>query len=555
MLKILTQKKTFPLLALAMAAIYGFNHVGLTAINPFNTGWQFNQHDSSTHYIGWEFFRQEPWSFPLGVIHSYIYPQGTSIVFTDSIPLVALILKLFNSLLPTDFQYFGIWRLVNYALQGLFGYLLVYRTTKCELSGLAGSVLFTIAPIFSSRIDHAALQSHWLILCALYLYLKNDSIKTRLLWLLLLPVSVLIHFYLFAMTIALWFAHLTREVLNMPSSKRFRLFISVAGTLSIIILTMWATGYFVSGLSVSPPPHSPGSFGQRSMNINAPFNPGYGYSGLHLPKLPIISKDQWNGFCYLGVGTFMLFLLSVYAIWGSTYDFLKKHLPLSAMCLLFICFAISNIVTLGERVLLEIPLPDWLQIKFNLFRASGRFIWPVNYALLAGCCAALARKYSREATFILLCVIVGIQITDLWPQHWRRSQLFETTPDYCASPFKSPRWQEFAKRYQHIAFIPPNFDWRDNQCDDYVHFAKLAITNGMTLNTGYLARYDNRTEYSNELAREFTNGTLPSDTLYILKGSSPKKLYATDKYTVTQGELDGFTIIAPDTPTKTLNSN
>lgn len=555
MLKNSIQKKMFPLLALAIGAIYGFNLLGLTPFNPFDTGWQFNQHDSSTHFIGWAFFRHEPWTFPLGRIQSYVYPKGTSIVFTDSIPLAAFALKLFNPLLAADFQYFGIWRLISYALQGLLGYLLIFRVTKNEFAGLAGSLLFIIAPIFNSRIDHAALQSHWLILCALYLYLRKYSLNTHLLWLGLLIVSALIHFYLLAMVITIWGAFLIREWTTTPIPKRSQLIISLLGTLTLLTLLMWVAGYFVSGMDVSPPPRSSGSFGQRSMNLNALFNPGYGISGLYIPKLPIISNEQWNGFSYLGVGMLLLLIISLYSLWGNFRLLFKKHFALSTTCLLLTCFAISNVVTFGEQILFEIPIPDWGLRKLNLFRASGRFIWPVNYILLTGGCAALAKKYSRQTTFFLLCLIASIQIMDLWSQHWRRSQLFENRPEYCAYPLTSPLWQEFSKKYRHIAFIPPNFNWLDNQCDDYVHFAKLAITNGMTLNVGYLARHDNRSAYSDALTKQFSTGMLPPDTLYILKDWTKNKPYATEKYTFAQGALDGFTILAPNANAKLLYDN
>lgn len=538
---------------MVMGVAYGLNLIGLLAVDPYNTVWQFNQHDPSTHFIGWEFFRHEPWSLPLGKIRSYLYPEGTSVVFTDSIPLAAIVLKLFNPILPSSFQYFGIWRLVSYALQGLFGYLLLARVTKYEWTALAGSVLFIIAPIFNSRIDHAALQSHWLILCALYLYLKNDSLKTRLQWGGLLVGSALIHFYLFAMVFTIWFAYLLREGFSKTIPERRQLLLVILGTLTILALSMWGVGYFVSGMDVSPPPHTAGSFGQRSMNLNAPFNPGYGISGLYMPKLPTLSKEQWNGYCYLGVGGLLLLALAVNAtpLWTFRLE-LKKHLPIFALSVMLICFAISNIISFGERVLFEVPLPDWMLQKLNLFRASGRFIWPVNYALLLGGCAAIAQRYSRQTTFTLLCLLVAIQVIDLWPQHWRRSKLFENRPNYCASPLTSPLWGEFAKKYRHIAFIPPRFDWLDDQCDDYVHFARLAVANGMTLNVAYLARHDGRNGYSDLLATQFTNGTLAPDTLYILKDWAKKSAYATRNYPFIQGNLDSFILIAPNTSKEDL---
>ena len=66
--------------------------LGLEKINPANISWLFEARmDWSTHYLGWAFFRDADWTFPLGSIPQYYYPMGTNIGFTDSIPLMAII--------------------------------------------------------------------------------------------------------------------------------------------------------------------------------------------------------------------------------------------------------------------------------------------------------------------------------------------------------------------------------------------------------------------------------------------------------------------------------
>jgi hypothetical protein len=67
--------------------------------------------DNGTNFLGWHFFRTEAWHFPLGVIKKYHYPSGTDVVFTGSIPLLAISFKLFNDFLPKTFQYIGLWLL------------------------------------------------------------------------------------------------------------------------------------------------------------------------------------------------------------------------------------------------------------------------------------------------------------------------------------------------------------------------------------------------------------------------------------------------------------
>src|SRR4030042_1527698 len=87
--------------------------------------------DVFQHQIGWEWFRQAPWHFPLGRIDAYGYPLGTTISYMDSIPLLAIPLKLLSPLLTQNFQYQGIW-----VLASLLGQMLI---------GMLFSVLFTIS--------------------------------------------------------------------------------------------------------------------------------------------------------------------------------------------------------------------------------------------------------------------------------------------------------------------------------------------------------------------------------------------------------------------------
>lgn len=68
------------------------------------------------HYTGWLHFSHEAWSWPWVRIHSLLWPIGTSVTAMDSLPLMALLFKLFRNFLPPDSQYFGIWLLICFAL-------------------------------------------------------------------------------------------------------------------------------------------------------------------------------------------------------------------------------------------------------------------------------------------------------------------------------------------------------------------------------------------------------------------------------------------------------
>src|SRR5262249_13664039 len=95
-------------LAFAIGASAGFlffaRTLGLALADPGAIDWLLAQ-DLAQHYSGWVTFRHTPWHWPPGAMPEVWYPVGTSIVYTDSLPLFALVLKAFSAWLPDPFQY------------------------------------------------------------------------------------------------------------------------------------------------------------------------------------------------------------------------------------------------------------------------------------------------------------------------------------------------------------------------------------------------------------------------------------------------------------------
>lgn len=79
---------------------------GTAILNPTNTDIP-NSGDILQHHLGWLAFRNNPWFFPIGMFNSLTYPNPISIIYTDSIPLLAVFFKILSPLLPVNFQYWG----------------------------------------------------------------------------------------------------------------------------------------------------------------------------------------------------------------------------------------------------------------------------------------------------------------------------------------------------------------------------------------------------------------------------------------------------------------
>ena len=91
---------------------------GFEIISPINISWlEFKKGDQATYYYGWLSYRNSPWTFPVGLNPNYGLELSSSIVFSDSIPLLAIFFKSISYILPKNFQYFGAWILFCFVFQ------------------------------------------------------------------------------------------------------------------------------------------------------------------------------------------------------------------------------------------------------------------------------------------------------------------------------------------------------------------------------------------------------------------------------------------------------
>ena len=98
---------------LCFAGVYGVKILNVTY-----DAWLLNGDiDLMQHYIGWGHFRNSPWSFPFGLITTLSKPYPMSVIYTDSIPAVAVFFKFLSPVLPETFQYFGLYGCFSFAMK------------------------------------------------------------------------------------------------------------------------------------------------------------------------------------------------------------------------------------------------------------------------------------------------------------------------------------------------------------------------------------------------------------------------------------------------------
>ena len=136
----------YGIVALLAVVLYIWTY-GIHILNPAYTDWLMGGGDLTQHYLGWKAYRAGSWTFPIGNTTNLAWPAGTSVIFTDSIPLLAVFFKLFSGILPKNFQYFGIWGLLCFILQGVFAARILRRFTDSRALTVLGSLLITLSPV------------------------------------------------------------------------------------------------------------------------------------------------------------------------------------------------------------------------------------------------------------------------------------------------------------------------------------------------------------------------------------------------------------------------
>jgi hypothetical protein len=463
---------------------------------------------------------------------------GSSIIFSDSNPLLALLFKPFNAWLPATFQYFGLWLLACFVLQAWFGWKLLGLMTGNPLIRLLGTGLLVFSPPMFLRMGgHLSLSGHFLILAALYLALLPNLYRRRLAWGALLAVTAMVHAYLLAMVALIWVADLLGKTFSQQLTRRQGLLEGVL-LFAVVSVCCWQAGYFAIADGTQS-----GGFGLYRMNLLSPLDPA-GWSFI-LPDLPKASGD-YEGFNYAGLGVLLLVPLALIA-WLRNRQPLKDELRIRPWLLLALIglwlFALSNQIGVGAHTF-SYPLPKIASNLANIFRASGRMFWPVLYALILMVMFLLVRGYRPRIVVAVLALALTIQIVDT-RNGWmglRNSKMMTPSAEW-ATPMRDPFWANAAAHYPNVRSLMPQ-----NQSERWQVIADFAATHGLKTDAVYLGRMSSKAlEQARQKAQHMLeSGQYDTDSLYILDDTvladAAKSVNSeTDLLT----RVDGLVVLAP----------
>lgn len=479
-----------------VGAVFFISFFGIYIINPTNVEWLLNGNDLEQHYTGWVYFRESSWQLPLGMIDGLAYPFGIPITFTDSIPLLALVFKVLSPVLPATFQYFGIWGLMCFALQGAMGALIVRKSMKNILITTIGSLLFVITPIFIGRMYiHAALAANWLILAGILALLYYRKLRDKglwfevIVWAALMVLVVLIHPYYIPMTGVFFASYIVLAHRRLLYSVLLALI-----PLASMLLVFWLIGGFsLKGESGA------GGLDTYGFNLISPINP-LGWSDVIASRPIGVDSGETQNYLGLGVifGAITLFGLMILRgldrVWVMAIVRNKRAWIVAGLFMGLFILSLGTIVRYQAHIILDLTdLPQRILNKWAIFRSSGRLFWSIYYLIITGVIAGILTIFRKNknmvGAFIVIGLMAGLQYIDIVksPAGSSRHLLTDDKVEKSSAEREVLTYANGGKfdtrtTKTHLVYV----DAMTPQ--DFFNLNEFAIREGLTMNTGYFSR-------------------------------------------------------------------
>lgn len=510
--KAFLQKHRWSLTGALLGALVFLILYGVRVLDPTCVDWILNNAspDPAQHYLGWVFYRRSGWHLPyLGANYSAIYPYRTSILYTDSIPLLAVLGKLLGGVLPARFQYLGLWGLFCYAMQGGLAQALIARvsgvrpgdTAKNWASVLGAGVLVLFPALNIRMFAHTALAANWLVLLALWLWLCAEQSENRptaaklcLWWGILGLLCAGIHLYYLPMVGMVLVAACVQRALE----KR--------GPAAVVLPVASFCGAALAELFVL------GAFAANFAGYSNGYLSGADLANLFVPGL----GASWEQEIYAGLGTTIAVVLALAGLLVQHKQagaFFRRHknVVIAALVLLVLdaIAAMGNTVTFAGRTLFTVPIPQALMDFWAMFSSCARLAWLAGMLLAVAACGLVLRFWQGAAAAVLLALCAAAQGFGQRAELAKRFAAYHDAAYYeNTTQLTDPAWEQLAAsgQFTHLAFA--SFDFEH---DEFWDLAAFAADHGWTSNSFYMGHMDGNLA-AVTLAGEMN--ALAPDTLY-----------------------------------------
>ena len=501
---------------LCLVSVFGIDNIHFQ-----NTKWLHDGDESTFNQISWYFFKNDIWRFPPGSNPNYGGELGSSICASDIVPIFALFFKLFKSFLSENFQYFSLWYLICFYLQLFFAFKILKKFTNSDSYSLIGSLFFLITPIFIYRIDyHVGLSGQWILLFTLYLGLTHKIDKSQLSWIFLVTLSSLIFLYFTVVIIVVYSA---LRIFNFYFKKEnlikvIKDFFIIS---SVLLLTLYIAGFFeirvADSLNLG--------FGKYKLNLLSIFDPVNSSSNVSwswfLPDIKLPAGDEIEGFNYFGLGQWAMYLFALIIFLNKNYKTNlfsitnNKEIKIFILISILITFwSLSNQISFGSHVLLNIPLNKYIFAAFSIFGATGRLFWIVNYFLLILSIIIIYQCFKEKNSLLIITLFLVIQISDI--SAGLKNSINAFTPREETIIKKNQIWDNLFKKYKILNTTYP-ISWSGY----FTSFSYLMEKHKIEKTNLVVLARTNRKDAANARYRLYDNfrkKTLASDNVYVVHG-------------------------------------
>ena len=249
-------------------------------------------------------------------------------------------------------------------------------------------------------------------MACIYLLIIDHKLLKKISWFFLIIISSLIHFYFTFIIIIFYFFFLLNKFFVSKKIIFNDLLFSFIIIFSLYV-TMYVAGYFeiryFDGIA--------SGYGEYKLNLLSAFDPGSNFNtwSYILPDIKLTTLEQSEGFNYFGLGSLIIILLSIiiFITNKSKFIYLKKNFIFIIASVFFTIIALSNKISFGNIEILNIELNKYILAGLSIFRASGRFFWPVYYLILIFSLVFLFKNISKKKYIILILTCLLIQIIDI----------------------------------------------------------------------------------------------------------------------------------------------
>lgn len=527
------RRAAFPLSIVGLGLLVFGAWMHTAVLRPTNVGWLLSGDDRGVSAIGLMAYLRAGGPWPSTHEPLLLAPEGLTLLFTDSIPILGLLFKPFAGLLP-PIQLIGLWYLACTLLHAGFAAALVRRHAPDALATWLGAALLTLFPALLNRFGHASLCAQWLILWALWVYVDPRRSAQPGWWTAVLGVAALVHSYLLLMVAGIWASALLPRLCYGPARGRV---VRDMGLVALAVMPLVALHGVLGGHYAST-----GLYGAFPAALDAWWNPANpDYTAL----LPSSAQDRGLGFeglQYLGAGLLALTALAV----GALATRRVRGTGLRRLAWLLPCFFGLAVVAIGPQPLLwgrplaTLHLPRALIDALDPVRAGGRLMWPATYTL-AYLAVIVACRLPRAT--LLLGGALALQVVDLMPM----LAAVRATSARAEDPRRftrttDPRWPALVGQASGVEFEPAE-PFRDLPVMEEI--AWRAVVACRPVRYFYASREARATRVRIDAdSRAFTAGLLDPTRLYVLLGRATPPASVANRVRV----IDGIALIPPTAP-------